>query len=165
MKFSGYDTRCRGAITLLVVMLVLLVSSALLALAFNLSDLNMRAVGNLEMRSAAAAAAEKEIARIASSHPGVADFHRAVRSRVDINLNGVSDFEVEIAQPECVRATPVPGAAVHSVTLDRRLEDAAWNTVWEIKAVARGVHTRVDVSVTRALRYFLTATQKNDVCV
>ena len=97
------------------VMLVLITLTVIAA--FTLSQANLKAVGNIQMRNEAVAAANRAIEEVVTSLlPATAPYATPVetQSDVDINNDGTVDYKVKILAPVCVRAAlanpPAAGA-------------------------------------------------------
>lgn len=156
--------RQRGVITIFISMIMLLLITILVATAFRLSTTNLRAVGNVQTRTEAIAAAEKVIEQILVEDAGLSAFQTARTENVDINQDTVNDYVVDVPAPVCVRATRANVTTTSSVTLPGFSASGAWNTVWEITAVATDVASGTSVSVVHAIRFLLSETEKNAVC-
>lgn len=120
----------RGA-TLIVGLIMLVLIMLTVTAAFVLSGTNLRAVGNLQTRNEAEAAANRAIEEVigsllvpswpsgcsASSTDSTCQpitstvAPVATVSNVDINNDGTIDYTVRIQAPVCVRATKVSGSA------------------------------------------------------
>lgn len=161
----GYSgQRQRGVITIFIAMVMLLLITVLVATAFNLSTTNLRAVGNVQSRSEAIAAADLVIEQILAEDMSLPAFQSARTVYVDINDDTSNDYTVNVPAPVCVRATRVNTLTSSSVTLPGFSAGDAWNTVWEINAVATEATTGASVSVIHAVRVLLTEAEKNAVC-
>lgn len=159
--------RQRGA-TLIVGMIMLVVITVMVVSAFKLSTTNLQAVGNMQFRDQALAAAHTVIDNEleAAFYNNVADLINATRT-VDIDNNGVNDFRVTIASLSCVRATPASVAASSSVTLPGMSTLADYNTIWDFYvtvADATAGSTGVSVGVHQGVRVLLSQAQCNSVC-
>ncbi|MDH6594364.1 hypothetical protein M2165_004253 [Variovorax sp. TBS-050B] len=117
MKPSTLSMRARERGAALIVGLIMLVLITLAVTAgFTLSNTNLKSVGNMQNRNEAVAAANRAIEEVASSlllpgadgSPSLAMPQRTV-SRVDIDNDGTTDYEVQVAPPTCVRATKATG--------------------------------------------------------
>ena len=90
----------RGA-TLMVAIIFLSVLMVAVAVAFRMSNINLKAVGNMQGQVEAEAAANKAIESAIST---AATFTTPAASAVPADEHGVT---VSIAQPQCIRSTPV----------------------------------------------------------
>jgi len=157
-----------GVITIFIAMMMLILITLLVVTAFSLSTTNLRAVGNVQARDGGIAAAQFVIEQIVGE-----DFGNPVaKARVDfpVYINDDSappstpDYFVNVPEPVCVRATQTSVLSSSSVALPGFSSAGAWNTVWEINAVATDVATGASVSVVQAVRVLLNQVQKDQVC-
>lgn len=154
--------RQRGVITIFIAMIMLILITLLVVAAFSLSTTNLRAVGNVQARDEAVSAAQNVIEQIIGED--IVLTNARVNDPVDINGDGITDYLVNVPEPECVRATQVSTLASSSVTLPGFSAVGSWNTVWEINAVATAADTGARVSVIQAVRVLLDETQKQLSC-
>lgn len=165
MMQSATLRKQRGVVTIFVSMILLLLITLLVITAFSLSTTNLRAVGNMQAREEALAAANAVIEGIiplpfweiteASDPP----------EEVDINADGVTDYIVEVAAPRCVRATQVSSTTSASVTLPGMASSSFWNTTWELDATATGATTGTRVRVLQGVRKILSNSLKESLCI
>lgn len=159
--------RKQGGATLIVGLIMLAVITLLVSSAFNLSTTNLKAVGNMQRRSEALAAANKAIEQVISSPFTVAP--SADQIEVDINNDGVNDYVVTIAQPTCVwsaRVNQVSGTGTaSSLSLGLPAGVTNYNTVWDIDAsVSDAAGSSAAVRVRQGVRVLLSQTQRDAVC-
>lgn len=154
----------RGVITIFIAMIMLLLITLLITAAFSLSTTNLRAVGNVKARNEAIAAAQVVIEQIVAEDMSISNFVQARTNSVDIDNDGTFDYTVDVPVPECVRSTQVSITNVSSVSLPGLTSPVAWNTVWEINAIASDPATGVSVSVIQAVRVLLDNIEKMQVC-
>jgi Tfp pilus assembly protein PilX len=154
--------RERGVITIFIAMIMLVLITLLVVAAFSLSTTNLRAVGNVQARDEAIAAAQSVIEQILGEDIVLSNVR--TDEGVDINGDGTFDYLVNVPEPVCVRATQVSSLASSSVTLPGFSAVGAWNTVWEINAVATAADTGARVSIIQAVRVLLDQTQKDLSC-
>ena len=83
---------------------------------------------------------------------------------IDVDLDGVNDFLIDFDTPVCVRATPGSAVTVSSVSLPGIAVSASWNTVWELRAVARDLATGASVTLTNGVRVLLSDAERNSNC-
>ena len=158
--------RQQGLVTIAIAVIMLLLITLMVTTSFSLSTTNLRAVGNVQARQEAIAAAHQVIERVILEDPRQASFttSRPSTSLVDINNDGADDYSVVIQVPICVRATSAFTETSSSVTLPGFSAGDAWNTVWEITAVATEESTGASVTVVHGIRYLMTASEKDAVC-
>ena len=124
--------------TLVVGLIMLVLITLLVTSAFTLSNTNLKAVGNMQFRSEAIAAANKAIEQVVDTPFTVSP--AAEEILVDVNNDDTPDFNVAIATPTCVRAIRVVSATISSGTLPVNMTKGGdWMTIWEIDATATGV--------------------------
>jgi Tfp pilus assembly protein PilX len=105
----------RGAALVVGLIMLVLITLTVVA-AFSLSNGNLKAVGNIQVRNEAVAASNRAIEEVLTSlllpapdgTPTLAA-PVATQSNVDINNDGVVDYYVSVAPPTCVRASQVAG--------------------------------------------------------
>jgi len=153
-----------GVITIFVAMVMLLLITLLITTAFSISTTNLKAVGNVQARNEAIASAQTVIEQVILENAGLSAFQTARTSQVDINGDGVNDYIVDVPIPICVRATQANTTSTSSVTLPGFSAGGAWNTTWEINAIATDATTGARVSIIHGVRYLLTNVEKNAVC-
>jgi hypothetical protein len=157
----------RGAVTIFVCIVLLLLMTVLVLTAYSLSEINLRAVSNVQVREEATAAANEVIEQVASFDFKVNPAGFAGDYPVDINADDVDDYNVAMAVPVCVRAIPVAVDSSSSVTLPGLTVASAWNTVWELNALATEIPAGAagaSVRVMHGVRVLLSDSEKTAVC-
>lgn len=154
----------RGA-TLIVGLIMLVLLTLVVTSAFMLSTGNLRAVGNMQFRNEAIAAANKAIEQVMGS-PFTNDPAAAAESiNVDIDNDGGTDYVVNIAEPECIRATVASPSAPSSLSLGAGMSSASsWNTIWDVVAEVNDTVSGASVQIRQGVRVLLTQSQKSAVC-
>lgn len=150
---------------LVVGMIMLVLITLMLMTALNLGTTNFRAMSNMQFRSEALAAADKAIEQIIGS--AFTDAPTAEEILVDLDNDDVSDYLVEIAQPQCVYAAQAFGADPSSLSLPPSMSVAStWSTVWDIDATVNGADNAggAAVRVRTGVRVLLSESEKDDVC-
>jgi Tfp pilus assembly protein PilX len=152
----------RGA-TLIVGLIMLVLLTLVVTSAVMLSTGNLKAGGNMQFRSEAIAAANKAIEQVLGSPftnaPSAEDIN------VDINNDGNTDYVVNIALPDCIRASVAAAAAASSLSLGTAMSTSShWNTIWDIDATVNDAVSGATVRVRHGVRVLLTQSQKNAVC-
>ncbi|MCY1281356.1 hypothetical protein D9M71_569250 [compost metagenome] len=156
IKFKGGE---QGA-ALVVGLIMLLLLTMLVSSAFTMSSVNLKSVGNMQVREEALAAANTAIELVVST-----DFTaspKQTRSNVDIDNDGTVDYVVEIATPECIQASLAQVVAPSSENLS--MSSNTWNTVWSLDARVSDEKTSGAVQVRSGVRVLLTDAKKNAVC-
>jgi Tfp pilus assembly protein PilX len=155
--------RQRGAVTLFLSLLMLLLITVLVTTAFTMSTTGLRSVGNMQARNEAIAAAQLVI-ETELGGPFYTTPAALSDQTVDINNDGTTDYTVNLGAPECVRAAQASTAAVSSVTLPGLTTTSAWITTWEFEAVVTDPRSGAQVTVVQAVRAVLSQSQKDVSC-
>jgi len=125
--------RQRG-ITLIVGLIMLVLITLLVTAAFTLSSTNLRAVGNMQFRDEAIAAANVAVERVVS-----ADFTAVpAASSESVNIGGAV-YTVNVAAPTCIKSTAIkslPATDPDAVQCAFGAGGApvCFETLWEISA-------------------------------
>lgn len=166
MKDLRIKPREQGLVTIAIAVIMLLLITLMVTTAFSLSTTNLRAVGNVQARQEAIAAAHQVIEQVVLEDATLATYTSSKPSTTDVDINndGTDDYSVVIQVPVCVRATRANTVTSSSVTLPGFSAGDAWNTVWEITAVATEASTGASVTVVHGIRYLMTEVEKDDVC-
>lgn len=154
----------RGA-SLVVGMIMLVLITLMLITALNLATTNFRAVGNMQFRDEAIAAANQAIEQIISSAFTVAPAAETIN--IDLNNDGTADYVVGIAIPQCIVASQAFSTDPSSLSLGLTMSLAStWNTVWDIDATVNGTGNvgAAAVRVRSGVRVLLSEVEKNAVC-
>jgi type II secretory pathway component PulK len=159
-------SRQNGAV-LVVSLILLTLITVLVASAFTASSVNTRAVGNMQFRGEAIAAANQAIERVLASP--FTDAPSAEAMEVDIDNNGVTDYEVAFAVPTCLSATAITTASAppSSLSLGTAFSVAGstfYQTVWDLDATVTHAASGTSVRVRHGVRVLLTQAQFNTVC-
>ncbi|MBA3773871.1 MAG: hypothetical protein H0X13_15675 [Ramlibacter sp.] len=151
----------RGA-TLVVALIVLTLITLLVVNAFTLSSSNLKAVGNMQSRDEAIAAANQAIELVVSS--SFTDAPVAQDLNVDINKDGINDYTVVVALPRCIKATEVANPDKCDETLKALCAENNWHTEWDIRASVADGASGASVVVNQGVRVKLSNSQKTAVC-
>lgn len=154
--------------TLIVGMIMLVVITVMVVSAYRLSTTNLQAVGNMQFRDQALAAAQVVIDNEleAAFYNNVGALLNATRT-VDIDNNGSADFTVTVVGLSCVRASQASAATSSSVTLPGMSTMSGYSTIWDFYATVADTNagtTGVSVGVHQGVRVLLTQAQCNSVC-
>jgi hypothetical protein len=166
----------RGA-TLVVGLIMLVLVTLMVTSAFMMSTGNLKAVGNMQFRNEAVAAANRAIELVLSSP--FTDVPTAEMIEVDIDGDGDPDYEAWIGnatgapvfapplrQPTCVKATKADPAYSSSTSLPMDFSsDAYWNTVWDIDVGVRDPVSGSSIRIRQGMRKLLTKTEKETHCI
>ncbi|WP_205890058.1 PilX N-terminal domain-containing pilus assembly protein [Pseudomonas jilinensis] len=160
MITGSMPAKQRGA-TLVVGLIMLLLLTLMVGSAFTLSTTNLKAVGNMQVREEAIAAANAAIELVISS--AFIDATKDESIEIDINNNGITDYTVNVAKPQCVGFTLAASTAASSVTLGT-MSDSTWDTLWEITATVNDVSSGASATVRQGIRVRLGNAQKTNLC-
>jgi len=161
--------RDQRGVTLAVGLIMLFVITVMVVAAFKLSTINLSAVGNMQFREQALAAANLVInseadAPFQNNIPIVIPGDR----NVDIDGDGNPDFKVHFNAISCVRASAEGAAASSSVTLPVTMTTLSdYNSVWDFDVTATDATdgtTGAAVRVHEGVRVKLTQAQCNAHC-
>jgi type II secretory pathway pseudopilin PulG len=162
MKLSFMPNRQRGA-TLIVGLIMLAVITLLVTSAFTLSGTNLKAVGNMQFRDEATAAANVAIERVLSGFISAPPTAQTVQ--VDLNNDGTNDYSVAIS-PSCITSSivgdPSGVGQKGSVELGPALSVGeggfvGFLTVWNIRASVTDPISGASVTVHQGVRKLLTS--------
>ena len=156
----------RGA-TLVVGLIMLVLITLVVTAAFMLSTGNLRAVGNMQFRNEAIAAADSATEEALTSLliGGSTVAPPAQDIGVDINHDGSIDYNVHISPPNCIRASVAAPGYSSSLSLGQVMTTQAfWNTIWDMKADVNDTQTGANVTIRKGVRVLLTDSQKKAVC-
>jgi Tfp pilus assembly protein PilX len=165
------STTQRGVITIFISMVMLILITLMVVTAYSLSTTNLRAVGNVQARDEAIASANYVIEQVVESgftavgndpnDAGLTDFP------VHINNNDVSpeyEYLVDVAIPRCVRAYRANSVTVSSVTKPGMSASGAFNTIWELDAIATEAASGASVRVIHGIRILMDEVRKDQLC-
>lgn len=148
--------------TLVVALIVLTLITLLVVNAFTLSSSNLKAVGNMQARDEAIAAANQAIELVVSSSFTDAPVKQEVN--VDINKDGATDYTVTVEKPKCIRATEVPNPDKCDEDLKALCAENNWHTSWDLQATVGDAASGASAVVHQGVRVKLTNSQKKAVC-
>ncbi len=154
--------RKEGGAILVVALIMMLLVTLMVSGSFSLSTINLKAVGNSQVRKEALASANAAIAQVIgtpfTNNPNAA----ASDLTFDIDNNNINDYTVSVGVPECIRATKSSSTAISSTSLV--MPSSSWNTVWMIQAAVNDAATGAQTVVRSAVRVLLSDSEKNLVC-
>ena len=137
MRRNNFASRQRG-VTLIVGLLMLVVITLMTLSAFTLSGGNIKAVGNMQFRNEAIAAANMAIEQTINVNFAVIDpASYPATVNIDIDQDNTVDYVVNVNTPICIRAAPAPidPSALSGVN-SNVTNSNDYLTLWEIDAVA-----------------------------
>ncbi len=163
--------RQQGA-TLVVGLIMLTLITVMVTSNFTLSTSNLRAVGNAQFRSEALAAANGAIEHVLSSPFTEAPVAEAIN--VDLNSDGNTDYQVQLATPQCIGATEIAAAEtpLSSASLGTAFSTppSRYETIWDLDATVSDptdtgqVSSDASVQVHMGVRVLLTKAEYDSVC-
>ena len=126
----------RGA-TLIVGLIMLVLITLMMVTAFMMSSTNLKAVGNMQARDEAIAAANVAIERVVSSDFTTAPV--ASTESVNIDNDGAIEYTVAVARPTCIKSvgiTTLPASDPDATmcTVGSGGAPLCYETTWEISA-------------------------------
>ncbi|MFS2124357.1 hypothetical protein [Pseudomonas sp. Pseusp97] len=154
-------SRAQQGATLVIALVMLLMLMLMVGSAYTLSGANLKAVGNMQFRNEAIAAADVGIQRVIGS--AFTTSPAGEQLAVDINNDGATDYQVSMAPPVCM-------SAKQSFSQDlcdndhQEMCSQGWDTVWALNANVADALTGTSVKVRSGVRVHLTDTQKATVC-
>lgn len=152
----------RGA-TLVVALIMLALITLLVVNAFTLSSSNLKAVGNMQIRDEAVAAANKALEQILSVN--FTNPLAASTVQVDINNDGTQDYAVAVAIPTCIKATIFVPSLPSDVELGAGMTaGGTWYTDWDLAATVTDAATGASVKVRQGVTVVLSQAQKTVAC-
>lgn len=160
MKCQSDFSKQTGA-TLVVGLIMLVAITLLMISAFSLSGGNLKAVGNMQFRNEAIAAANIVIEQtinlnFAALDP--ADYPAAVD--VDIDQDDTADYVVTIKMPLCLKATPAPVNLDSLSGVNSNVTNSSdYLTLWEIEATAQNQATGASVVAKQGISKQLTLSE------
>ncbi len=150
--------RTQKGATLVVGLIMLVLLTLVVTSAFTLSTTNLKAVGNMQFRDEAIAAANVAIERVISS-----DFTTlpvGLTVVVDIDQNGETDYTVVVIPPVCIQVAGVASSIETLSGVSSGVPYAAdYTTVWDIQAQVSSSATGAAVTIRQGVRKRLTKPQ------
>lgn len=139
MKPIALPRRQRG-VTLVVGLIMLVLITLVVSTAFTMSTTNLKAVGNMQFRDEAIAAANVAVERLMSTD--FTTLPQATAHEIDIDNNGAVDYIVDIALPVCVRSTgitnlPATDPDASTCAVGTGATPLCYETVWDLTATVR----------------------------
>ncbi|MBI2312008.1 MAG: hypothetical protein HYU77_05840 [Betaproteobacteria bacterium] len=144
------NTRQTGA-TLLITLIMLVVLTLFVLSALNISGLNLRIAGNMQMRSEAQAAAQAAIESVLSSVTG---FTAGTATTQTVTVAG-KNYSVSLDAPACLSIKAAPGySALFQIG---GVSSAPQDTTWDVRAEVSDTTTGAKVVVHQGVRIRLPA--------
>lgn len=160
MRYQRIISKQKGA-TLVVGLIMLVAITLLMISAFSLSGGNLKAVGNMQFRNEAIAAANMAIEQTINLDfvaINSADYPTAID--IDIDQNDTNDYIVTIQAPKCLKAVLAPVDVADSYGVNSNITNSAnYLTLWEIEATAQSQVTGALVVAKQGISKQLTANE------
>jgi len=167
-------SRCiQRGVTLVVGLVMLVVITLMVTSAFMLSTSNLKAVANVQFRDEAVAAANVAIEKVVGDLfvGGTKVPPAAQVIPIDLNNDGVTDYQASVASATCVRADPelpsgtsTPGSGSSVTLVLPGGPPITYSTVWEIATNVTDPMSGASVVVRQGVRAKLTEAQKLAAC-
>lgn len=159
MRNRHFAARQRG-VTLIVGLITLVMVTLLVISAFTLSGNNLKAVGNMQFRNEAIAAANMAIEQTLSSPFTTVNSPSSVN--VDIDQDNTIDYVVDVAAPACIQAPPASVNLTGLSGVSSNIPNTSdYLTLWEITATVTSQSTGASVVVKQGVSQRLTQSQYN----
>ena len=155
---NSTSRRAQNGATLVVGLIMLVLLTLVVTTAFMMSSGNLKAVGNMQFRDEAIAAANVAIEEIIGTNFTVAPAAASVD--VDIDRDNVADYTVNVMVPQCIQAVPVAAdvSGLSGVTSGVPTS-TDFNTVWDVEARVNSVATGAEVTIRQGIRRRITQPQ------
>ena len=153
-------SRQRGA-TLVVGLIMLVAITLLMISAFSLSGGNLKAVGNMQFRNEAIAAANMAIEQTININFAAIDpANYPATIDIDIDQNDTTDYMVTIKAPLCLKATLAPVNVDSLSGVNSNVTNPSdYLTLWEIEATAQNQATGASVVAKQGISKQLTLSE------
>lgn len=160
MRYQQIISKQKGA-TLVVGLIMLIAITLLMISAFSLSGGNLKAVGNMQFRNEAIAAANMVIEQtININFVAIDPANYPTTVDVDIDQDNITDYVVIIKAPLCVKAAlaPVDLSALSGVN-SNVTNSSDYLTLWEIEVIAQNPATGASVVAKQGINKQLTQSE------
>ena len=166
----------QAGMTLFVAMIILVMVTLLVVSAFRVSNTNLKIVSGMQGRQEAVAASQAAIEEVLSSSffTTNASIVAATPVTVDMNNDGVDDYDVTMSLPTCLRTAPVvvtdpPTQTQLDCAGSSRVPGAitpTWcsNTVWELSATTTDRVTAAKTTVRQGVGMTVEITSAKATC-
>ncbi len=151
----------RGA-TLVVGLIMIVLITLIVVNAFSLSSSNLKAVGNMQIRDEAIAAASQAIEQVLGSNFTAAPAAQSID--VDVNKDDANDYTVAVAAPVCIRAVVAQSSEGCDVDHPELCTGSTWHTEWDLDSTVTDASTGAKVRVRQGVRVLLTQDEKIARC-
>lgn len=147
--------------TLVVGLIMLVMITLLMVSAFTLSGNNLKAVGNMQYRNEAIAAANLAIEQtINLNYAAIDPANYPTSISVDIDQDNTTDYTVSIPAPFCVSAKPAPADLLTLSGVNANIQNSNdFIALWEIRADATSDATGASVIARQGITKRLTLSE------
>ena len=152
----------QGGVALIVGLIMLVLITLIVISAFTLSSSNAKAVGNMQVRAEAVAAANSAIEQVLS-----ADFTAAPSAdsfNIDINKDDTIDYVVNVAVPICLRAIVAQSSTGCDSEHPELCSGSTWHSEWDIDATVIDAASGASIRVRQGVRVLISDSRKTSVC-
>ncbi len=163
--------RRQKGVTLIVGLILLILITLMVTMAFTLNTANLKSIGNMQFRNESIAAANKAIEQvIGTNFPiGFTSVPPAQTLTFDINNDGTADYTVAVAVPTCVQATQVAGFTGGGACCGARAPicncgTPFYSTMWDVQATVTDALSGANVVIRQGFRMEVDQTQLAAVC-
>lgn len=148
--------RAQRGVTLVVGLIMLVLITLMVVTAFMLSSTNLKAVGNMQFRDEATAAANAAIETVLSTSLSA--------TNTTVHIGGIA-YDVAVATPTCLRAAMADPGVKTSLSLPKAMSSGeTWNVMFDIEATVNDSRSGAFVRVHQGVRALLTQAQKEAHC-
>lgn len=156
MRIERNSQRRQRGTTLLIALVFLVILTLFAVSGMNTGVINLRTANNSQLVVEAEFAAQQQIEALMNSVANFMAVAAGTTTNVDVNGDGVADYQVVTQPPKCLSTVPAPGYSYEFAG------SAPKDTVWEIVAVSsdsvfgttstlrQGVKIRLPVTATCA---------------
>ena len=144
---NGYGFMQQSGAVLVVGLVMLVAITLLMISAFSLSGGNLKAVGNMQSRNEAIAAANMAIEQTININFATIDpANYPTTIDIDIDQDDTTDYIVTLKAPICLKATLAPASASALSGVNSTITNSSnYLTLWEIEAAAQNWATGASV--------------------
>jgi len=154
--------RERGA-TLVVALIMLALITLLVVNAFTLSSSNLKAVGNMQVRDEALAAANQALEQLIGTE--FTNDLKASTYTVDIDKDNTPEYTVAVDKPVCIKASQAATGYPSDVELGSSMSSGGtWHTHWDLAATVSDTATGAAVKVRQGVTVLLSHAKKTVAC-
>ena len=155
--------KMQQGVTLIIGLIMLTLITVMAVTAFQLSMGNQQAVGNMQFRDQALAAANFVLEQQVAGNLNT-PIAAQTDIPVDLNNDGTADMTVNVAVPTCMTAVLDEAGSVSSLSLPGMTLSGSWNVLLDYDITAKDTVTGASVRLRAGIRTLLTTAQKTGWC-